>query len=64
VPLAPYVEGWKDGVPFPRRLDDLPHNTTPEPGTLWLIGLVVVAWIGAGLVAARLTGMNKENEDD
>lgn len=39
-------------------------HTTPEPGTLWLIGLVVVLWIGAGLIAARITGMNRRNKDD
>lgn len=63
VPLAPYVEGWKDGVPFPRRLDDLPDNTVPEPGTLWLIGLVAVVWVAAGFISTWIMGP-KENEDD
>lgn len=53
VPLAPYVEGWKDGVPFP-------DNTVPEPGTLWLIGLVAVVWFAAGFISTWIMG----NKDD
>lgn len=58
IPLAPYAEGWKDGVVFPEatamilpddlpslpRHMDTPHNTVPEPGTL---PLAVFGLVGA-----------------
>ena len=52
VALAPYVEGWKDGVPFAQ----LPDNTVPEPGTLVLLLIAFVVWFGLGLLTTRIFG--------